>query len=618
MLLGQTQLFTLPSGTISLTSEAASRDTALRGSLQNQTVEIVTIADVRTIGAYDTVWFSLPGQSAQIAAEAIYIEDDSARFVWGAQLLNRVGSMSLSYDQQDGISGFLQIRDTFYDITHASGSYQFFVQRKNPDKPDCAAIDTTLSPPGPDPSCTDPTGFSDYNTCPALIYALVVISPTASDYILNQSGAGSIEAFIRKGQNQINQAFANSDIPNKQVLVKWIEKDYSECLTEDIYSDNQNIFSSCLAADWEDSHCDILIALTNENYSIGGLSSNIGPNAGFPFCIVEAPSYASSSFTFAHEVAHLLGARHNWNGNFGGDDDTEVCAHAYRSFYPPIPVVANGIYDVESWATIVAKEWNLQHNWLISIPLSSGGSYQVKFVKSIRLLAYSNPDEMTGTSWANNARTIRNVACTVADFYANQHLSVSVSESACRLLPYYLTANITAPEDGIPGISPYTVEWYWESSLLGTGDVLTIEHHPNCGMYWVKCIVTSTDGVVVTKLFKVDLRRGGCICVPPIDPEEEDERPAGVKDMPEQNLSIFPNPVSEDELMVVAPSLSSQNTHITVLDAQSRVVLLKSLVFGANGQASLDIKGLPTGLYLLQVGGNRSSVFSSKFIIQTR
>ena len=623
MLHSQSQLFTQHSvGQIQLTQDASTRHVILASSPNNYDVNIISTADIRTLGAYDTAWFAIPGQTALIGAEANRIEDDSSRFVWSAELLNNRGAITLSYTD-GGVSGFLQIRDTFFDIIPASGPYQFFVRRKPLEKPTCALPDTTTflpPPPGPDPSCEDPSGHTNYNTCPAIIYALVVVSPEASDYILNESGFGSIEAFIRNGQNQVNQAFANSDIPNKQILIKWIEKDFSDCVSGDIYLDRGEI-PICLTSDLEENRCDVVIALTNENYTINGIYTSIGPDPSSPFAIVEAPAYASASFTLAHELGHLLGARHNWYGNFFGDDNHSVCSHAYRWFFAPNPILFEQVNHVNSWVTILGTDYpiNSNLNWIIEHP--SGQNYQVRLVSSTRILNYSNPDNQRGTSYANNARTIRNVACTVADFYPNQHLTLFVQASSCRVLPYTLTALITIPDIGIPGVGPYTIKWYRADIspqvLLGTGSTLTLQQHLQCPVYWIRCEVTSADNVIVNRLYKVDLRSGACICKGTIDPGGEPEQSVQVSSPVERPLYIQPNPVTEDKLSIQSPLLAGTLTPAMLMDMQGRIVLRDNMIFDAAGQSTLITKGLPDGLYLLYVEVSNNLRYSAKFIIQT-
>lgn len=56
---------------------------------------------------------------------------------------------------------------------------------------------------------------------------------------------------------------------------------------------------------------DLMILLTNGPYGSYGVVRAIGPQFATSFGIVQTGAATTGRFTFAHEVAHLFGARHN-------------------------------------------------------------------------------------------------------------------------------------------------------------------------------------------------------------------------------------------------------------------------------------------------------------------
>ena len=619
---------------VQMTTEQNDRYLALQDTGFSKSVLIVSTADIRTSQANDTILLPLPGSSDTLIAEASLISDDSLDgFLWSGRLLNQPGYVSFLY-RAGRVAGFLQTKGDFYELMPLDSNYQFWVERNNTELLPCGLPEVSPPPPdssGPGPNACDmPPGIDTYNTCPALVSVLLVFTGEAKDWVINHNA--DIDAYVQLGQAAVNQAFYNSDIPNKEIRIKWVE--YPESL-EDILSDPPDIDAdrallSALLEDLRDENsADIAILVTNQSYDAAGIASGIGPSTENAYALVEAP-YFNAQLVFAHELGHLLGGRHNWPGVDAGDDPMDVCAHAYRH----IPTPPNVIYDDPDHIYTVANSWIT----LIGIPapvnttlrVTDGTNfYYAKFALEAneRILHYSNPDVLYGLlptgrdegAVANNALFIRNNACTVAGFYPTHELAATISypyaTESCNPSTTF-TAYLHIPESGIPGQAPYTVNWYWNTTgiftannpgtYLGQGVQLTLNDHLDCPVYWLKCVIISSDGVTISRVRKIIVGPSSC-CI------ENEERKSNEKG----NLvygKIIPNPVIRGEpLLLSMPENDNYGATYQIMDALGHITgPIKALP----RDSRLDVGQLAPGVYWLRVkmlSSGESNIF--KFFI---
>ncbi len=631
------------SSQISMTTANTNRYTALQSDLQNQSVKIVATADVRTKQVNGKLSFLLPGLPDSIHAEATLIRDDATGFTWSGKITNQPGYVS--FLKLNGLtSGFIQVGYHFYEFMPMGANYQFLVERavgrdKACGSPGMPADSTSLQPIGPD-YCTSIGEIA--NNCPALIYMLLVITPAAKDYILNTYG--DIPSFVTQGQNAINLAFANSGIPNKEVAIKWIEKDLTQANASlsypaDIETDRVKL-PDLLEPERTNYKADMAFLITNQGYSnAGGAVFGFGPNKATAYGLVEA-SYFITYYSVAHELGHLLGCHHNWTVT-AGDDDLQTCAHGYRWIENVGPVVPLQTYQVdESWQTLLGISV-LPAPFVYEQLDEDDQLYYVQFTAAAganRILHYSNPDVIydgkpTGvisTNSANNARLIRNSACEAAAFFESQDLSLFITTSNCSTLPFTFTANIIPPEAGLPGQGPYTVTWYWNKNgnfntsfwsggnelPFGSGQTLTISAHPFCKVYWVKCKVVAADGTTLVRFKKIDLTPLYCDCVPQAPGGDGDGRSAASSVTTNNGYSfIYPNPVGNGVITIENQALVNAEAQTTVTDLSGRTVLQMPVSFDHNGQVHLQVDHLPDGLYLLRLNQNNGAYHNLKFTI---
>lgn len=484
-----------------MTTEQSARYTSLQDTAISKSVQIVATADIRTSQQNDTIFFWLPGDTDTLWAEASLITDDSTKgFVWSGKLLNQPGYMSVFY-HNGLVAGFIQTGGKFYELMPMDTFYQFFVERNNDVLRACGTPSSSTPPPDsiePD-KCKFPTGYNTYNTCPALVSVLLVITEEAKDWIL--LNYGSMDAYAIIGQAMVNLAFYNSDIPNKEIRVEWIERDLSGDLSLDTLIElDRGYLPDLIGDDREEHKADVAVLVTNQGYmGVAGAVTNYGPSTDEAFAIIEAP-YLIAQYVLAHELAHLFGCRHNWPFDLG-PDQVDICAHAKRWIQTPFTIFYDEVHEVPyTWSTIVG----VPLYYGVAYPVEDdSGTYYLEFLHDERLLHYSNPDVdynfiPTGRDQgyiANNALYIRNEACTVDDFFPTRELGVLVvypQGSPC-LTTNTFSAHIIPPESEVPGQPPYTVRWFTNTTglfsiddpgdYLGQGADLTLNDYPDCPVF---------------------------------------------------------------------------------------------------------------------------------------
>ncbi|MCC7245911.1 MAG: hypothetical protein IT269_09545 [Saprospiraceae bacterium] len=592
-----------------LSPEEMSRYNLLNNPSVSYSVSIISTGDVRSLAENGILKFLMPGNPDTLIAEATQITDDAEHgFVWSGVLLNEMGHVCFNY-RNGRTFGFVMKSDGVYDISPINNNRQFLVHRVA--QAGSCGIPPEMTPPPnitvePDPPTCN--GFlAEDSNCPAIISILVIATPDAKAYV-EQNFSITLNEFGQNGENQINMAFYNSNILNKTVRVKVIEKGG--------FTFNGDPFIDIEALKlWSNSernlhNADVVFLLTKDFYT-GPFGSGLFGFASLPesqdqlvlsngFGIIAATAFYGLG-NFPHEFGHILGCRHNWPWD-GGDDDTPICAHGMQKIYytPPFDGELIGTADIRR--TLVT-------NGLPTLPFiiedEQGNLYDAT---ATWVLHYSNPDVTVGNFLtgraedpvANNARQIRGTACTVANYFPTQELAAfpGATSQPCDLkTPVTFSANITPPTTGIPGVGPYSVTWYWNSSgyfaydnsnaeLMGTGTTLTIPSHKDCPYYWVKCVITSSDGITINRIFRVKLDPVCCTLSEPGDDRDN----ATIK----QPLTAYPNPVAAGTVL----QLTQACNQYTWIDVHGRI--LESYDGGSVLSIPVDEKW-PTGLLLLRI-----------------
>jgi len=612
----QSNQFQWPSG--GLTRYQKLQDTTF-----SKSVKIVSTEDVRTAQSNGLLSFQLPGDTSTLQVEASLIsEDPTTAFIWSGKITSAPGGY-VTFIYLDGkTAGFIHSGKDFYEISPIDSNHQFLVKRNNDYNGSGGCETEEEEPPGDDDCLYEPSD----NTCPALITVLLILTPEAQDSIENKYG--SVDLFALLGQTSVNMAFWNSDIPNKEIRVKWVTKDSFPFSPGLDYVADLTTFKTFAEPERKDNNADLVVFVPHVDYEeIGGYANlPISPDPARAFSIVEI-NYFLNEYVLAHELGHNFGCRHNWPLDYG-DDNTDVCSHGKR-YIPLGPNPQQGpIHDIEgSWRTMMAIPVDPEVTFIYTF---DGLDYSVKIITNEVILHYSNPavsyeGEPTGRALgkvADNAGRIRNVGCEISEYDDVSELAVNFSMTDLCTDSVIFTSFITAPTSPLPGVAPYTVYWFWNTTgifgssqqFLGTGDTLTLLAHPECPVYWVKCAVVSDDNVVVSRIKKITLAQVPCSC-------NEEERPARGREVPKSiskapSFSIFPNPVAQGTLFVQTDEfLSLKTVAYKITDVGGREISNGIPETFSGSILSVPVAGLANGLYFLNLLLPEGTQEIHKFII---
>jgi hypothetical protein len=280
--------------------------------------------------------FAIPGMEASSfvgKVESIETDNNQGEF-WSGSIEGYPGSYFTFGSNPYSSGGYVQLQNNFYSLLPIGGNKCILMKHKQSAYNSEGCFQDEESPVGLEiDECEE-----DYETCPATIDILLLITPEARAY-LNGFDFWGLAIFSGLVNSSINMAFQNSDIPNKQVRIRAVDNftlaaGYSA--PPDINDDTDNLVADLNAQTLRSQYrADIVVMLTNQGYftddgfQIFGNVAQINASNANAYTVIEIPFMIAPRQTFPHEVGHLFGARHNRSSN-GGNDDTDVCAHARR------------------------------------------------------------------------------------------------------------------------------------------------------------------------------------------------------------------------------------------------------------------------------------------------
>lgn len=442
---------------------------------------------------------------------------------------------------------------------------------------------------------------SRFVDCSRSVRILVLFTQNAQNAVpnINQTAALAIQ--------QTNDALINSAAFTEFTTVTMagpVFVNFNDNATGDMWQDVQTLAGRVDIQTLRNNNgADLVVLLTNGNYGgVAGIVREIGPNNPFAYSIVQVGA-ATGSYTFAHEIGHLFGARHQQCNIFqaGGCDDTPGFAHGYGFQY--------GLFNQNKRSTVMHQ-------------LRSGYS---------RILHYANPNisyssQSTGTANGNNnARQLIEQAPVVSGFrpFIGQ-LSASV-----EILPHlpgfrrYQCRSVS-----ICGLAPHSFEWRISHNGFNYGSVVSTQEtysspRVDCNNLFVWLKIRSSDNQEADHFFTLSRFDNDCDetrrqIIASILQEGEDGSVQEGESEPlnESLLYVYPNPA--DKAVNVNYFMSEPGSYrVTLSDAAGKLVYGKNYGNREQGwqQMLIETSGLPNGIYMLVLESNRERKVK-KIIIQ--
>jgi hypothetical protein len=534
--------------------------TMVKNDFYNQ-VTLVRIRNVTSIPKSGALPISIPGRIGTLVAHAqsVIAESDS-EYVWIGGF-EEAGTVTI-IAKEGRIFGHIAIENDAYEI-HDLGDKMNVLVKINNEKfteKECATKDLgnmketfqeksnteTYQNKSNDEMSTNSTtshGLSD-------IRILVLFTPNAADAVPNISDMAELSV------QQINTALANSSVDNLRVSLAGVQQlNFNE--TSDITSDVKNLANNYTAQTHRNNfEADVVILFTNGNYgSTFGIVADIGPINALAYGIVQANA-AAGRFTFAHEFAHLVGARHD-------NDPNHPYAHGHNFLTGTSP-------------------FQITRRTILNT-LPAGES---------RILFFSNPDIRfenvpTGTNERNNARQLREQGHTVADF-RNLTLRISGPRYGDNSGTYTWEALVSNYVN-----APYSYLWeysYDQSRYSWFGNTQSVTRQlPYDRDLYLRCTVTDVNGRIATAHHFTSNNSGDdCIkCT-----MDEGESPSYV---------IYPNPSAD--IIHILFETGDENTPISLFlyDLTGSIKLSKQLsnLEAGSHNHTIDVSDLRAGVYVL-------------------
>ena len=221
-------------------------------------------------------------------------------------------------------------------------------------------------------------------------------------------GTQAMELMIYEAVAQANESYIRSNIQQRLRLVHVVEVgiDQDGNIDDDLDA-LQKVDTVMDGGTLRDQYAADAVVLITESSSERGLS-NVMETVDHSFenqaFAVVLRAFATTVYTFAHELGHIMSARHD-----RAADNKENLPYAYNHAHAePVPTTAG----VKPWRTIMAT----------TKPCDDPPTVSRVPIPCPRLLQWSNPDvdwngDATGVKdFEDNARTLNNTAPTVANF----------------------------------------------------------------------------------------------------------------------------------------------------------------------------------------------------------
>lgn len=346
--------------------------------------------------------------------------------------------------------------------------------------------------------------------------------------------------FANQCLSQTNYIWFNSKIPNEVELAGIVNYNFISNINGSANNDVINFSNDVNVQNFRNSfNAEIVCLVIGNPYSSGinGIVKAIAPSFDDAYMICNAVTATSGRKTFAHEVSHIVGAKHN-------DDSNNP-----------------------SWAR--GRIFNTDHSGFLGLCYKT--RYTLMTVMpdgKSRIDHVSNPDvdyhgKPTGTGTRNNAQRINDISYNIADFYPDPNFPLVVNVTSSNPINCHITGFASAtPKCGTP---PYSYLWEVSNGIGwsfydNTQSILAVVPIPannaiyNSAMYRVTVTDANNNQITTTRTIQAWCKGHNATWIDDFSNGGGGNRPADLSTPSYENdFSIYPNPASDKVNIIIPP-----------------------------------------------------------------
>ncbi len=423
---------------VTLSQEGRQRLDSLKARATSISVRLIQFQNLAGLNSQLSLRIPLPNAATLTAMRTRIRQPEASKPFWSGVLQDGKNPAFFSV-VEGGVTGMIHLDQAIFAVEPLEAGYHVLIEldqsKFGPDDPPEANLQNQPHQ-NKDANLTKPNR-EESSMSTANIDLLVAYTPAVA------SASGNIASLIAACEQSANETLENSDVDARVSVVHSVQVSYTESGstntdvtrlqgTSDGYMDNVHALRDFYGADI------VVLLIANADYL--GQAYRIQANASEAFCVVVDDA-AVGNYTFAHEIGHLIGGRHD-------NDGAGTYEHGYR-------------YAPAYWRTVMA------------IPLQTPEPV-------LRIPYWSNPDQTYGgvamgtTSTNDNARKWDERASTVAGFKSPFTVTITGPSMLEWKDPGTWTAN-----PSVGGFS-YSYEWRFReagdpnwSAVAGTSQQYT-------------------------------------------------------------------------------------------------------------------------------------------------
>ncbi len=360
-------------------------------------VEFVRIEKISRIQKQGHLTLRLPGDLRPIQVSPKRIEALSENdFTYIGAVPDSAGQVIIT-SRNGEMRGNIDLGERRFEFINLGGDVYAWITKKNVTPQGCGSSD----PPGAPPKSEILPRSGRQNACFNPFRVMIRFTPNAQAEDPNIQGL--IDQCIASWQAALSNSATGTGLLNFEVVGRTVfDFNAPNGETNSLITDIGTFAGQAVG---ERGSADLVVLIAaSRDANLGGIVQQIGPDQNAFAAIVEVDE-SVSEYVFNHELAHLMGARHN-NCSLSttqGCDDNGTNNHGFRFDYP------NGIFNRNRRRTIMHEPYR---------EYGTFGNEQNWF----RINHFSNPNISvggcpTGTNDThNNAAVLTNNAWAVSQF----------------------------------------------------------------------------------------------------------------------------------------------------------------------------------------------------------